>query len=132
MSMIPEQTTAPAWRRSTRCASANNCVEVATDPDYVMVRDSKDPEGRPLVFTHAEWAEFVQGVKAGEFDPPVALPDYITLDPTQGSHGETPAAHWHCTIHRICGTWVGQDDNAAAARREAVGHLNELHPGWDK
>lgn len=57
------------------------------------------------------------------------LPDYITLDPSRGDCGE-PGAHWHCPRHRMCGTWVGSGDNAAAAHAEAVAHLNELHPGW--
>jgi len=34
----------------------------------VAVRDSKDPDGPILRFTAAEWAAFVEGVAAGEFD----------------------------------------------------------------
>lgn len=57
----------PTWRRSSRCDSGT-CVEVALDPDgLVLVRDSKDP-GPVLVFDPAEWDDFVAGVKAGEFD----------------------------------------------------------------
>lgn len=59
------------------------------------------------------------------------LPDCITLDPDQGSLGEKPGAHWSCSTHRQDGTWVGQEDNAAAARTEAILHLHALHPGWD-
>lgn len=60
--------TNPGWRRSSRC-SAGNCVEVETSmtTGLVMVRDSADP-GRNLRFTPREWAEFVAGVRAGEFD----------------------------------------------------------------
>jgi len=32
------------------------------------MRDSKDPDGPKLVFTPAEWAAFVAGVRDGEFD----------------------------------------------------------------
>ena len=58
------------WRKSTRSgAQGGNCVEVAELPDGGMaVRDSKHPEGSPLLFTLAEWQAFVGGVKDGEFD----------------------------------------------------------------
>lgn len=55
------------WRKSSRCAS-NACVEVApVDGGGVMVRDSKNPERTPLVFTPEEWSAFVEGVNLGEF-----------------------------------------------------------------
>ncbi|MHA6792144.1 DUF397 domain-containing protein [Pseudonocardia bannensis] len=49
--------------------SWGDCVEVGRTPEgQVAVRDSKDRERRPLVFTADEWAAFVAGVKNGEFD----------------------------------------------------------------
>jgi hypothetical protein len=58
------------FKVSTFCTCAN-CVEVGTAPDgSVIVRDSKDDDRRTvLAFTREEWAAFVKGVKAGEFDP---------------------------------------------------------------
>jgi uncharacterized protein DUF397 len=46
------------------------CVEVGQGPDgSVVVRDAKDPQrSTSLVFDRTEWAAFVAGVKAGEFD----------------------------------------------------------------
>lgn len=55
------------WRRSTTC-SAGNCVEVASDGDRILVRDSKNPQITPMVFTGDEWAVFTAGVRAGDFD----------------------------------------------------------------
>jgi Domain of unknown function (DUF397) len=55
------------WRKSTR-SSANGCVEVAFVHGKVAVRDSKDRGGPVLVFTAHEWAAFLSGVRAGEFD----------------------------------------------------------------
>jgi hypothetical protein len=45
------------------------CVEVAMRDGLVGVRDSKDTAGASLTFSRHEWTVFVDGVKAGEFDP---------------------------------------------------------------
>ncbi len=60
--------TRAAWRKSSRSGGQGNCVEVADTPAAIGVRDSKDPEGPVLVFTRANWEEFVDGVKTGVFD----------------------------------------------------------------
>ena len=56
------------WFRSTLCPNGPDCVEVAERPDGMAVRDSKDPDGPVLQFTWAEWAAFLAGVRAGQFD----------------------------------------------------------------
>lgn len=56
-----------AWRKSSHCSDAA-CVEVARHDGRVLVRDSKDTGQQPLAFTDTEWAAFLHGVKAGEFD----------------------------------------------------------------
>ncbi|AGL14682.1 hypothetical protein L083_1172 [Actinoplanes sp. N902-109] len=43
-------------------------MEVATAAAAVFVRDSKDVSGPVLEFGVVGWAEFVAGVRAGEFD----------------------------------------------------------------
>lgn len=50
-----------------------SCVEVGAAADGTwIVRDAKDAErATALRFTTEEWAAFVRGVKAGEFDPAV-------------------------------------------------------------
>lgn len=51
-------------------SGSGNCVEVRRERrDLVEVRHSRHPDGGTLVFTPGEWAAFVAGVKAGEFDP---------------------------------------------------------------
>jgi hypothetical protein len=62
--------TGAVWHKSTRSGgNGGDCVEVAINlPGIVAVRDTKDPDGATLVFTHSEWAAFLAGVRDGEFD----------------------------------------------------------------
>jgi hypothetical protein len=50
-----------AWFKSSYSSSSegDSCVEVATEPGTVHVRDSKDVEGPRLAFAPAAWADFV-------------------------------------------------------------------------
>lgn len=55
------------FRTSSRCGTGG-CVEVAPLPDGgAVVRDTKD-RTVGLMFDGQEWADFVAGVKNGEFD----------------------------------------------------------------
>lgn len=57
-----------AWVKSSHSVAANACVELARAGDLVALRDSKNPEIAPFLFTHAEFAAFLGGAKCGEFD----------------------------------------------------------------
>jgi Domain of unknown function (DUF397) len=60
---------AAAWRKSSYSGEEQSCVETAFLADgRVAVRDSKDRGGPALIYTCAEWAAFLSGAKAGEFD----------------------------------------------------------------
>ncbi|RBQ17142.1 DUF397 domain-containing protein [Spongiactinospora rosea] len=62
-----------AWRKAKMSTdqATSGCVEVATNiAGVVAVRDSKNPERAPLVFTPHEWACFLDGAKNGEFELP--------------------------------------------------------------
>jgi len=57
------------WRKSQASNPSGCCVEVAELPDgEIAVRNSRHPSGPALVYTRAEVAAFLTGVKNGEFD----------------------------------------------------------------
>ena len=55
------------WRKSSESLNGD-CVEVASLPDGVAVRDSKNPEGAKLTFSRSEWRAFLLGANQGEFN----------------------------------------------------------------
>ena len=57
------------WRKSTASNPGGNCVELAELPGgNIAVRNSRHPRGSMLVYTRAEIAAFIAGVRDGEFD----------------------------------------------------------------
>ena len=59
-----------AWITSRFCNNSA-CVQVAhLTGGMVAIRDSKNTAGPAYVFDREEWAAFISGVKAGDFDLP--------------------------------------------------------------
>jgi hypothetical protein len=56
------------WQRASFCSAENGCVEAAHIGDVYAIRDGKNPLGSVLLFDSQEWRNFLDGVKAGEFD----------------------------------------------------------------
>lgn len=57
---VSGDSTALEWIKSSYSgADTPSCVEVATIPDHVLVRDSKNPHGPRLALTPTAWATFL-------------------------------------------------------------------------
>lgn len=70
--ITPEVLAAADFRRSPDSDDSGSCIEVAVnlldEHGFVLMRDSKSPDGPFLAYTRAEWEAFVGGVMDGEFD----------------------------------------------------------------
>jgi len=59
--------TSAAWRTSSYSGNnGGNCVQVATLPGTIAVRDSKDPDGPVLLLDPQAWHAFTTSLKAGD------------------------------------------------------------------
>ncbi|MFE1787614.1 DUF397 domain-containing protein [Streptomyces sp. NPDC059525] len=60
--------TSTTWQKSSFSGgNGENCIEVAQQEGFIVMRESDDP-GLIITTTPAKLAAFIQGVKAGEFD----------------------------------------------------------------
>ncbi len=57
-----------SWFKATASNTSQGCVEVAHLERWTVVRDSKNPSGPVHCYTPHEWACFLDGARAGEFD----------------------------------------------------------------
>ncbi|MET7292478.1 DUF397 domain-containing protein [Streptomyces griseoloalbus] len=55
-----DDATAPEWIKSSYSTpDGPDCVEVATAPAHILVRDSKNPTGPRLALTPTTWTAFL-------------------------------------------------------------------------
>ncbi len=67
------------WRKSSYSGpdDGNACVEIATTPTHIAVRDSKTPADRTLTFPTPAFAAFLEALKAHPVADPPPL-SYLT------------------------------------------------------
>jgi hypothetical protein len=58
--------TGAAWRKASYSQAEGNCVEVASLPGAVAVRDSKNQGGPALAFTPGQWRRFTARLRTTE------------------------------------------------------------------
>ncbi|GGJ94809.1 hypothetical protein GCM10010123_25810 [Pilimelia anulata] len=86
------------YAKATRSGNGN-CVEWAVERDGVHVRDSKDPAGPELRFTHAEWAALTAAAATATPHPAITpTPTTTTLTRAGRSLRFTPA-EWSAFTH---------------------------------
>lgn len=66
------------WRKSSKSALTNDCVEVALFASGVAMRDSKNAAGPRLCFSGSSWRRFVDDVTADGFDPAARMHELPT------------------------------------------------------
>ncbi|WP_055534378.1 DUF397 domain-containing protein [Streptomyces graminilatus] len=54
--------TEPTWQKSTYSEQGSACVEIATAPTTIHIRDSKTPSGPRLTLHFMAWADFLADV----------------------------------------------------------------------
>jgi hypothetical protein len=57
-----------AWQKARASQGFGMCVEVAPCTGGVAFRHSVTPEDGAILYSHAEFRAFVDGVRKGEFD----------------------------------------------------------------
>ena len=56
-----------SWQTSSLSSGGSNCIQVAfLDDGLVALRDSKNPDKAPHLFTDSEYDAFVGGIARGE------------------------------------------------------------------
>jgi hypothetical protein len=51
------------WRKARRSATNGECIEVASIPGQIIVRDSKKPDGSVLCYDVIDWRKFIDRAK---------------------------------------------------------------------
>ena len=51
------------WRTSKASDGGGGCVEIASEDQSVLLRDSRNPLGTILGFTHGQWTSFLRRVR---------------------------------------------------------------------
>jgi len=60
--MTPPEPDSIVWHTSSYSCGNGDCVQVASAPDRVLVRDSKDPDGPALAVPTPAWRAFLSTV----------------------------------------------------------------------
>jgi hypothetical protein len=65
---MPSESNQLRWVKARQSIPSGACVELARVGDNIALRDSKNPDVAPFLYTIDEMAAFLSGAKEGEFD----------------------------------------------------------------
>ena len=68
MSLLQDEEHRLNWRKAKRSIANGSCVELASAPGIIAVRDSQDSDGLVLHYPSSAWASFLGATRAGNFD----------------------------------------------------------------
>ena len=88
------------FQPSSYTGGGSNCLEAAPHQDGVVIRDSKDPSGPTIEFTHAQWARFIEETRQShttKLEQPNTNGAVITSTEKMELiyNGETKLTCWH-------------------------------------
>ncbi|MGH3391688.1 MAG: DUF397 domain-containing protein [Actinomadura sp.] len=68
MAVRPSGYSSLIWRKSRASGGDTECVEVARFDRSMLVRDSRDSDGEPLVLSNTQWRQLLTRIRNGELD----------------------------------------------------------------
>ena len=68
ITLTDEEIAGLSWVKAQFSSINGACIEIASTPGKIAIRDSKDPGGPILVYTPLEFRAFLDGARNGEFD----------------------------------------------------------------
>ena len=93
ITLTDEEAAGLSWIKAQLSNINGACIEIASAPGKIAIRDSKDPGGPVLVYTNPEFRAFLDGARNGEFDSLLQLSSLITGSRQDGEpHENRPAA----------------------------------------
>jgi uncharacterized protein DUF397 len=64
MPPVSSMVSVPHWRKAKASAGDGACVEVASVDGWIVVRDSKNPDGTWMRYSAVSWREFTAKLRA--------------------------------------------------------------------
>jgi Domain of unknown function (DUF397) len=89
ITMTDEEIVGLSWNKAHFSNINGACVEIASAPGKIVIRDSKDPGGPVLVYTPIEFRAFLDGARNGEFDSLLQLFTDHQITPRRGAARES-------------------------------------------
>lgn len=105
-----------SWSKAQFSNINGACVEIASAPGKIAIRDSKDPGGPVLIYTPIEFRAFLDGARNGEFDSLLQLSILIT----GLRQGEEPHENRRAALRKFSSGIARKDGVSAGSETTAL------------